>query len=65
MNDKAPCLNCPDRTATCHSECERYKRFKEERDALNAQRNKERRGYQELCEYKKNKAKRCGKWQMK
>ena len=53
-----PCLNCPDRTATCHSECGKYKLFKEERDAENAQRNKERRGYQEMCEYRQKKWRR-------
>ena len=24
---KAPCLNCEDRTITCHSECEKYKDY--------------------------------------
>lgn len=53
-----PCLNCPDRTATCHSNCDKYKLFKEEREAENAQRNKERRDYQEIYEYRQKKWRR-------
>lgn len=48
---KAPCLNCPDRSATCHGECDKYKLFKEERDAENAERYRIRRGIQEYAEY--------------
>lgn len=31
---KAPCKNCPERSETCHSECDRYKAF----HAANAER---------------------------
>ena len=30
---KAPCKDCPDRAAGCHSSCEKYRAFREERDA--------------------------------
>lgn len=30
-NPEAPCHNCPDRHPKCHSECERYLAFVEER----------------------------------
>lgn len=26
-NVSAPCLNCQDRSVTCHSKCEKYKEF--------------------------------------
>lgn len=28
----SPCLNCPDRHFKCHSECEKYKKFREKID---------------------------------
>ena len=28
----APCKDCPDRVVGCHSVCEKYKAFREERD---------------------------------
>ena len=31
----APCLNCPDRCAGCHSTCEKYLAFREARMQLN------------------------------
>jgi hypothetical protein len=37
---KAPCKDCPDRHLHCHSECERYKTFKQECDELREKRNK-------------------------
>lgn len=43
---QGPCYNCEERAAGCHSTCEKYISFKAEREAENAQRNKERRGYQ-------------------
>lgn len=33
MVAKAPCKNCEDRQLGCHSQCERYKKFKEESQA--------------------------------
>lgn len=30
---KAPCKDCPDRQLDCHSKCERYKAYQEEREA--------------------------------
>ena len=29
-----PCLNCEDRTITCHSTCEKYKAFRERLDLI-------------------------------
>lgn len=55
---KAPCLNCPDRSPTCHGECEKYKQFKAEREVENAERYKERRSVQEMVDYSKNKWRR-------
>ena len=26
----SPCKNCPDRTATCHTVCDKYKEFKKQ-----------------------------------
>lgn len=34
----APCMGCPDRTPECHGQCERYKAFQAERQAVLAQR---------------------------
>lgn len=37
-----PCKkDCPDRMATCHCECERYKKFRARVDERNRRRNKE------------------------
>lgn len=43
---KAPCrqpdgTDCPDRKVGCHAECEKYKAFKTERDAIREERRKE------------------------
>jgi hypothetical protein len=35
MRVQAPCLNCIDRTLGCHSTCERYKVFQENKSAEN------------------------------
>lgn len=32
----APCKDCKDRHAGCHSECERYQAYAAEREAINA-----------------------------
>lgn len=32
---KSPCLNCPDRTMSCHSKCELYADFRARLDDLN------------------------------
>lgn len=32
----APCKNCEDRHVGCHSECDRYKKFKEEHESEKA-----------------------------
>ena len=55
---KAPCLNCPDRSPTCHGECEKYKQFKAEKEVENAESYRIRRGVQEICEYSKSKWRR-------
>ena len=31
---KAPCKDCPDRHQNCHSECDKYKAFSDERKRL-------------------------------
>jgi len=31
---QAPCHKCEDRVLGCHSTCEKYKKFKQENDAL-------------------------------
>lgn len=37
-----PCVkDCPNRSATCHAECERYAAFAKEREAVLAQKNKQ------------------------
>ena len=33
---KAPCLNCEKRELGCHSNCEKYNEFKQEREKENA-----------------------------
>ena len=35
---KAPCKDCPERSVTCHSECEKYLAFKEYRQKVTADR---------------------------
>ena len=35
-----PCNNCPDRHIGCHGECERYRKYKSDRDRLLAERHK-------------------------
>lgn len=40
------CLNCPDRTACCHSTCEFYKRRSEENARKREARNADREYYQ-------------------
>ena len=55
---KAPCLNCPDRSATCHGECEKYKMFKAEKEVENAESYRIRRGIQEYAEYDQRKHRR-------
>lgn len=43
---KGPCFkngeDCPNRSAGCHSECEKYLAFRAELDAINEQKAKER-----------------------
>jgi len=34
----APCKDCPDRKVDCHSECEKYKQFSEERKSISRMR---------------------------
>lgn len=34
------CYECPDRTATCHSECEKFKAYREKKDAERKEREK-------------------------
>ena len=38
---KSPCLACPDRYVGCHSKCERYMAFKDEKKEENAVRRKQ------------------------
>ena len=33
----APCKDCPDRKVRCHSVCEKYKQFSEERQKKNTE----------------------------
>ena len=33
FRDDNPCHNCPDRTATCHDDCEKHQLWKAERHA--------------------------------
>jgi hypothetical protein len=35
-NTKVPCFNCSNRSIACHAECERYKAYRNEKDAVNA-----------------------------
>lgn len=42
---KAPCLNCKDREPLCHSKCERYKEFKQDKAQKDAWLYEKRRNY--------------------
>lgn len=35
INKKVPCFDCSSRSISCHSNCERYKTFRNEKDAVN------------------------------
>lgn len=39
---KGPCYECEDRSVGCHSKCEKYKQWAEERREVNAKITKER-----------------------
>ena len=53
MNNKSPCLDCEYRHPHCHSKCQPYIDFAEERKALHAARVKWRRDTDELFLVKK------------
>ena len=36
MQSKCPCVDCKERSVTCHSNCEKYKSWRKELDQLNA-----------------------------
>lgn len=61
---KVPCYKCEERTETCHSECERYLAWAEEREKFRNERYKERQvdwmiaGYKDEAVRRANKAKR-------
>jgi len=37
----APCYQCPDHNLGCHADCDRYKAYRADRDAQNAQRRRD------------------------
>ena len=39
--NKAPCRNCSERAYLCHSDCKRYKEFKEWKDMISQKRREE------------------------
>ncbi len=43
---KAPCMGCEDRVRHCHTECERYRKFRQEKDRIDETRAK---GYTTQC----------------
>jgi len=47
---KCPCRDCNDRTVTCHSFCEKYKKWKTWRDGLSAKAKKEKQRYDTMSE---------------
>lgn len=38
---RAPCMNCQNRHLGCHGQCEAYKAFRAQRDAANAEKQKD------------------------
>ena len=53
MKPQSPCLNCKDRTPTCHSSCELYLDFKTNLDTFNQHRAKQKAFEDDYCLYKK------------
>nr|DAE63290.1 MAG TPA: hypothetical protein [Caudoviricetes sp.] len=41
----APCKNCPERHTLCHSDCVKYIAFREERDRINREKDRDNRVY--------------------
>ena len=61
----APCKDCPDRVLGCHSSCDKYKAFREERDRELEQRKLQAMGrtldskwFQKRCKIKQRLARR-------
>ena len=42
---KAPCKDCPGRTAICHDTCPKYQAFRREREEINQKRREYQIGY--------------------
>lgn len=42
MKPQSPCLDCKNRKATCHTNCEDYAQYKDELDRYNSYRNKQK-----------------------
>ena len=58
---KAPCLNCPDRTIVCHSNCELYINYKKENDKIREEKHKINQLAQEWYEFKVQRYKKFNK----
>ena len=55
------CYKCDDRTSDCHTYCEKYKKFKTERDAELKVENKSRYKDSQMYSYQRHKYRRLGK----
>lgn len=52
-NIKVPCRKCPDRTATCHAECEKYLEYKKKLSELSEGKYKRHHADEYLADYRK------------
>lgn len=41
QNDRVPCMNCEERKMNCHSNCEKYKAFKDGLEKRRIERNRQ------------------------
>ena len=53
MKPKAPCLNCEDRHALCHSTCKKYLYFRHELNKINKEESKRRKTTADIYRIKK------------
>ena len=56
-----PCLNCEERHKNCHSECEKYIKYKAEAEKVREKENKARELYKETYDYCVNRSVRIKK----